>query len=448
MTDEIATAESPTTAPGFTYDASFQTKIVALTMRDLTFNQRTDGLIKPEYFENPADAVLIDIFGKFYAKYRKPPDLASIATLLKAERIARRIKDDEWRDVCKAVAEAMKFKIGDRDFVIDVVADFAKERAMEDAIIKSVDLLKRKDYVGIDRLVRQALDVGANDDMNAYDYFKEIGARTEHRKKLLTGEIKADGITTGFPDLDKHLYNGGWGRGELTAIMARAKFGKSMSLGDFGKNASLAGYNVLIVTCEVSAKIYADRLDANFSETVMDLLKHKPSIVEKAVREAEAHAKPIMIHDFPSGTLKVSQLRRLVERYRHKGVVFDMIVVDYADIMMPEKTTGIPREDSRQIWVDLRALAQMENAALLTATQTNRDGAKASVASATDVAEDYNKIRTADLVISGNATEAEIAAGKARLYFAASRNQKEITLDIEQDRATMRFLKKVLGVKL
>lgn len=440
--------DAPAIAPGYTYDDSFQRKIVALSLRDLTFMQRTDGLVRPDYFEHRADATLIDIAAKYYEKYRKTPDLGSLSTILKSARAERRMRDDEWKELRERFGAVIKESLTDRDYVIDEIADFARERAMEEAIIKSVDLIKKKDYAGIEKAVRLALDVGVNDSSDAYDYFKEISSRTEFRKKLLTGEITGDGITTGFPELDKHLYHGGWGRRELTAIMARAKFGKSMGLGDFAKNAAMAGFNTLIVTCEVSATIYADRLDANFSETAMDVLKHKPSIVEAAIREAEKKSAPLIIHDFPSGTLKVSQLRRLIERYRHMGLVFDLIVVDYADIMAPERVSGVPREDSRQIWIDLRAIAQVENAAVLTATQTNRDGAKASVATATDVAEDYNKIRTADLVISGNASEGEIAAGKARLHFAASRNQKEITLEIEQDREKMRFLKKVIGVHL
>jgi replicative DNA helicase len=45
--------------------------------------------------------------------------------------------------------------------------------------------------------------------------------------------------------------------------------------------------------------------------------------------------------------------------------------------------------------------------ALLSATQTNREGAKVETIEAIHVAEDYNKIRIADLVISINANEVE-----------------------------------------
>lgn len=434
---------------GYEYDAPFQKKVVGLTLKDTVFVQRTDGLINPKFLENDADAFLVTMVQDFYGKYRKVPDFKSYPVLLKAAFADRKVPEPFQKEVIGSFKEAMKGSSADRDFIIDTIADFAKNKAIEMALLRSAELVGKKDYGTIEKLMRQALDVGANDaEASAYDYVDELKARTEYRKALLEGKIKPNGITTGIEDLDKHLYHHGWGRSELSCLMARAKFGKSMGLGDFGKNAWLAGYNVLIATCETSANIYADRIDANLSETAMDLLKHKPGIVEKLIREqAERTKAQLKIHDFPSGTLKVSQLRRLVQWYRQvKDIRFDLIVVDYADIMAAEHPTGVPREDSRMIWIDLRALMQEEKCAGLTATQTNRAGAAATVATATDVAEDYNKVRTVDLMISGNATDAELAAGKARLHFAASRNQKEMTLEIQQDRNTMRFLKRVLRV--
>ncbi|MGQ1699213.1 hypothetical protein ACT42I_18710 (plasmid) [Acinetobacter baumannii] len=125
-----------------------------------------------------------------------------------------------------------------------------------------------------------------------------------------------------------------------------------------------------------------------------------------------------------------------------------MIIVDYADLMRPDIRTNDPKENSRVIYVDLRAIAFEENVALLTATQTNREGFKSTVAKAEHVAEDFNKIRTADVAISINITEEERAKGQARLYFAASRNQEMgVTVVIKQNVSMMRFLEEVISVE-
>ncbi len=151
-------------------------------------------------------------------------------------------------------------------------------------------------------------------------------------------------------------------------------------------------------------------------------------------------------------------LRKLVERYKNPGrnpdgsarppIKFDMVVVDYADLMASSHRTKDPIENSKQIYTELRAIGFEENVAMLTATQTNREGHKSTVAKMDHVAEDFNKIRIADLVISINKTEEEAARNEARLYFAASRNQESgFTVVIRQNVAMMRFLESVVRVE-
>jgi replicative DNA helicase len=85
--------------------------------------------------------------------------------------------------------------------------------------------------------------------------------------------------------------------------------------------------------------------------------------------------------------------------------------------------------------------------ALVTATQTNRSGFKAVVADATHVADDINKIRIADLVMSINRDEQDRANNEAKLHMAAGRNQEDgITFRVKQDLARAKFVEQVLGL--
>jgi replicative DNA helicase len=453
--EEVPVAPAEEAAPEKTYefDAGFQQKVAALVLRDTIFAQKTDGLIKPEYLTNVHDQAIVAISQEFFKKYKKAPDGTSIRAMFTDALASKKIRKADAQELWDRLRQLLRVPLGDRDFVADQIAGFARHTAVEQAILDSVGALDKKDFARIEKLMQSAMNVGLHDDGDEYDYWAEIENRTEHRKALAAGTIRPDGITTGIPELDKELHHQGWGRKELSSFLGAAKAGKSMGLGDFGKNAALAGYNVLICSCEVSARIYGDRIDANLADTMMKELKLKPFDVQTKIKNIEAtvtkkYLKPpvLKIHAFASGQLKPSQLRRLIERYRQRGIIFDLIIVDYADIMQPENYTGEVRHDSCSIWLDLRAIAFEQNAAVLTATQANRDGAKAATAKGTDVAEDYNKTRIADLLISINATDAEKSAGEARLFFAASRNQEgEFTLSIKQDRSRMKFITKVLG---
>ena len=289
--------------------------------------------------------------------------------------------------------------------------------------------------------------VGINRADSAYNYFETIEERSAARKDKVAGIKPPQGITTGVPKIDKLLYHEGWGRNELSVLLGGAKAGKSTGLLFFAQNASLAGHNVLYVTLEMSADIASSRLDACISEIEMKELENNIGAVELAVRTAQKKAGPLYVAEFPTGSRSPSGLRRLIDTFGAEGMFFDMIVVDYLDLMTPDYRTNDAIENSKNIYVGVRAIAQEYNVVMLSATQSNREGFKSVTVKAEHVAEDFNKVRIADLIISINITEDERTRGEARLYFAASRNQAGgMMVQIKQDLERMTFIKHVIGI--
>lgn len=458
--------ESMTTGSGpsstYTFDEAFQEKIVALALRDATFMGRAEGLIRPEYFESTAHAALVNITNRYYEKYRKiPGDKATLSHLIKHDVINKVITKEMAAACVRALVDRkpedieaglnpglFQIDVSDRDYVVDQVSTFARNKATGQAILESVEDLDRNDFDRIHERIRKALDVGAHQDAGIYDYGETIEARTHERLERAAGKLPPTGITTGHHEFDKLLYHKGWGRKELSVLLGAAKMGKTTALIDFGISAcgSAQKHNVLYVTLEVSAQIIAERLDARVSETKMNELDKNIHTVKSAVQVFMKNAGKFIIQEFPSGSMKVSDLRRLIERFKSKGIVFDLVVVDYADLMQPERMTDSTTENSKSVYVNLRGLAMQEGFALLTATQTNREGAKKAVATATDVAEDFNKIRIADVVISLNKTDEEKKLNECRLHFAACRNQAGgFTVRIRQEIDKMKFFAEYLG---
>ncbi|PZR92081.1 MAG: DNA helicase [Stutzerimonas stutzeri] len=431
----------------FEFDPGFQTKIAALFTRDTTFAMKNKDLLKPEYFTNDAAGALVRIVQEHIKVYRAVPDLKILPTILKDEIAAKRIRPDMIEGIKTTVRDIVKADLSNPAFVTNKVTEFAKHQAVEQAMMASIGLLEKRDWNKIAELMKHATSIGANGDDDDYDYWEESKNRAQYRRDLRDGKIIRDGITTGYSAIDANLYHMGWGRKELSCMMGAAKAGKSMSLGDFARNANLAGYHVYYDTLEVSRDIIADRLDAANADTLMKELHKRPDDVEKALlRLRTAKTGHFKMREHASGTLKPSVLHRTLERYRADGIIFDLVVVDYADIMASEYRSDSLQENLRTIYIDLRAIAFETNTALLTATQTNRDGAKAHTAKATDVGDDWNKARTVDLMIGIDATDVEKNAGEARLSFLLSRNgESGFGLRIRQDRSKMQFITKILG---
>lgn len=435
----------------FEFDEDFQTKIAALAVRDTNFLKNTEGLLQPQFFENMAEAAVVNTALKFYEIYKKAPgDKATFVQLIKEDMAAKVIRSDMKAPVVDTIRAIYGegVDLSDRDFVVDKVEEFARHQAVANAILNSVDLLERRDFTKIEKSMKQALETGANRGQTGYDFFAEAGNRAQKRRDMLSGKIKPNGITTGIKVIDDRLYHKGWGRKELSTILGGAKAGKTTALINFGKSACFAGYNVLYVSLEVSEEIVSDRLEASISGHKLNELAVNLNDIEEKIYSLKDRVGAFKIHRFPTGSMKPSDLRRVLEMYRAHGMSFDLIVVDYAQIMAPEHRTSDNILNSKSIHEDLRAIADEYDAAVLTATQTNRDGFQSSVVKAEHTSDDFNIVRICDLMISINKTEEEAENSQARLYFAASRNQAGgFTLKIEQDLERARFITKILGAE-
>lgn len=430
------------------FDEEFQAKVLALQLRDLSFCERADGLIRPDFYTNEIDKYILSIAQAHFKKYNCPPSPVATSQQFKEDVAANVVRKELVGSIGSKLKQLYRTDISDRDYIAEKVGEFVRRQATIAAVLKSGDIVSEGgDINAIMPLMQKAIDIGTNDLSTAYDYKESIKQRSEIRKARLKGEISFNSVSTGFKEFDQTLFRRGWGRGELSMYMAPAKAGKSIALIDHALRAAERGYNVLFVTLEVSSEIQADRMDSNVSGVKMDDLYTYIDKVDERVGKWTASAANLKMHEYPSGTFRCSDLRRLVKKYQATGMMFDLVVVDYADIMLSESSSVEGIDKSKQVLIDLRALAQNENVAILTATQTNREGAKVDTIQATHVAEDFNKIRIADLVISINANDIEKEQGEGRLYYAASRNQKAVTITVKRNLSVMKHIQEILEVK-
>lgn len=434
----------------YDFEIGMQFEILTLLIKDTEFCGAVDGLIQREYFESEAMGTAAHIASKYYEKYKKAIDYTAFVDILRKLAASKRLRRDVLVEIAQFIKDSKPYIVKDREYIMDGVAEFARQRAMEEALAKSADILSKTDdekrFEKVDMLIKKANDVGLNLDTGDDDYFAGIKRRTAERieeSKVGTG---GGGITTGIKELNDILAHKGWGRKELSVWMGPPKSGKSFALIQSGGAAVLAGYNVLHITLENSRKVTEMRYDAFFSNVPMDERFTRPHAMEAGVTAVAEKASRgnLRIQEYNSGQLTPRDVRRILDKYKQQGIRFDVVVVDYLDIMAPDFRSDNDLVNHKSIWVDMRGIAQEFDIAMVTATQTNRTGATAIVARAVDVAESFDKIRTADLVISLNRTDEEKAEGKARLYIAAGRNQADsFTIFVKQNLAVARAVEAV-----
>jgi hypothetical protein len=256
-------------------------------------------------------------------------------------------------------------------------------------------------------------------------------------------------FSTGIPTLD--LYGIRLDRKTLSFIIAAKGKGKSWYLVCVGKAGIQFHHKILHVTLEMSEQktslryiqsIFAltkreaqlikvpffqkdpatGSTSIQFTEVQRDPILAKRSEVEKKL--ASMIHSQLLIKEFPTGMLSIEQLYMYLETLkREKGFEPDLLLVDYADLMKIDASNL--RIDTGRLYKDLRGLAVSKDIALVTATQGNKESESMKVVQNTNVAEDWSKVATADLVLTYTQTPQEHLMNLARVFVANARDEAD-----------------------
>ena len=117
--------------------------------------------------------------------------------------------------------------------------------------------------------------------------------------------------------------------------------------------------------------------------------------VEEAKRETERFfqqkKRRFKISTHINDSLTVTNIRNIVNRWeREDKFVPDVIVIDYADLLVYEKAKD-HRHGQNEIWKNLRALSQERNVLVLTATQAGAKAYEHNILRMSDFSEDKRK---------------------------------------------------------
>lgn len=443
-TGSAAPLAAPPTATGFGFGPDYETKLAALVLRDERYAREGAMYLKPDFFTNAVERNLVQVALEFVQTYRSAPSPETVFDMLRHEK---KVPAAELPVYIDGIAKLMKIDLREREFVRQRAVTFCRQQALLMASIKIPDLVEKGKYDEVRDLVGKAYQIGMNNQASFYELFEQAENRRKTRHELASGKI-ITGVSTGFHELDKHLYRRGYGKGELTVIMAPSKRGKTAFMIQSGVTAAVAaGKKVLYVTLEVDTDIISDRADACLTSTEMDALITQADDVARgmiSLGKAPSTGK-FYVERRPANSMTTTDLELLVDTYINAGIVLDMVFVDYIGIMrlLPNDDRFVGLGNATK---ELRRIAGVYNVAMVTGAQTNRDAVGKQVAGMESIGESFAIVQDCDLLLSLNANDAEMAMGVRRIYLAASRNSPEVTIKVQGDLAKMQMVQKVIEV--
>ena len=393
------------------YGKDFQEKVFQALMTDSQWASQMIELMKYDYFELKYLQFLCDRLFSYYGKYRDFPTLPLLVTIIKDDLSSG--DDVILREQVIEYLTRMKANpnIGDLKFVKEKALDFCKKQALQQALEESVKAIKSENYESVLSIMKDAVFKG-NSATIGHNFFEDHEARF----------VLIDRATcpTGIKELDqKKVLNGGLGRGEIGVVVANTGVGKSHYLVSMGAEALRRGKNVVHYTFELTETAVGIRYDSNLCRIPSsNVIQNKDKVIQ-TYKDNEFGR--LIIKQYPTGSASIVTIRNHLEKLAMKNFKPSLIVIDYADIMRSTRTYDSLRHELKLVYEELRNLAMELNIPVWTASQANRDSAKAEIVGLENMSEAYGKAMVADVVVSLSRKPLEKATGAGRLFVAKNR---------------------------
>lgn len=172
--------------------------------------------------------------------------------------------------------------------------------------------------------------------------------------------------------------------------------------------------------CTVCARRHPDKFAGAvwYEEKIID----HPLTGREAVRGGKRFARMVKGRDFkvmavPSQSMSVSRAKMQLDIWEDtEGFVPDVVIFDYADIMLPERQGQDDfRHGQNSIWMAMRGLSQERHCLVATATQANAESYDCRLQTMRNFSEDKRKYGHVTATFSLNQSPEEKEAGIMRL---------------------------------
>lgn len=328
------------------------------------------------------------------------------------------------------------------EYQVDQAYDYFKSKKLEKLVSKvQNDLLTGKVSSAEDQVVQyMAVEKEAS---TGLDLFRDID-----RLKIMGLD---EGTILFQPPGAFGQMTGPIRRGDFMLFLASAKAGKSTMLQQMGMWASQgAQLNVLHLSLEMLEEQVKDRYYSAFTgmptsyfkgnkelmipyfteEGRIEYRAYSPGllspeeIVAKAANlQMQSKGSRIIVEARPQNSFSPRDLKMLLDKYETMhGIIFDVVILDYADLMLGNNPRLEYRHNLDDIYKSLRGMCQERGIAVITVSQGNREGFKKGN-SAVTISEDIRKLATVTGAFAMNFTDEEKQMKYWRMSPIVIRNQ-------------------------
>tara|TARA_R110002167_G_scaffold9579_21_gene44375 strand:+ start:2936 stop:4270 length:1335 start_codon:yes stop_codon:yes gene_type:complete len=388
--------------------------IVYKLLTDETYLASTVDHIKSSYFDDVNISSIINIITDFYHTRSQIPTTSEIKSYLVTDKLKR-----EFKTVVGYLKDVADPGLNS-DELYENTEIFLREKAvMKTLLAVSEQYAKEKEHIDTSKVLDQfdqACGITLSVDMG-FDLLNNIDQHIEDLEK------RDKTIPTTWPWLDEKLDGGLLEDGRALYIFAgETNIGKSIILGNLALNIAGQNKSVLLVSLEMSEKIYTKRLTSSLSSIpISELAANSTELRNQLVSYKNNHDKSrLLIKEFPPNTITANHLKGFIKKIVASGIKLDCIVLDYVNLLH-SSTGNNSYERVKHATEKLRALSYEFECPIVTATQLNRSGYSEANPTLDTVSESIGLAATADAIFSLWQEEEDAELGVMRMGLMKNR---------------------------
>jgi replicative DNA helicase len=417
-----------------TFGDAFQSHLLAVMLQSPTFVLAYRTALHHDYFTSEVHQRIVRAL---LAEVDAHKVLPSVPTLTEAVREISKGADMDPVDA--EISARFAEDIRDIEAVKARVVKFGQLQAAIRATFENASDLERNRTDQLLARMQDALRVGTDLTDLGEDYFA-VDRSIWYADQVGGGTL----IPTGIEHLDVAL-EGGAARGGLYCFFAPPGLGKTTALLNVGHGGVAHGFNVFHYTFEMRLDATGRRYDARLVGELNKIRRSDPEKFREAVTDRVAAFKEtagkLLLKAYPSRTCTVSMIRAHITTMAGYGIRPDVLIVDYGDIMKPERRLGEMRHEQAGIYEDLRTLAGETNAVVWTGSQASKLAVEKDHITIKDIAEAFEKSAILDGAIGLVQTLDESIDNLCRLFLCKLRDVEDkgvILCDIDRAQCLLR----------
>lgn len=358
--------------------------IIIAMIVNIDFLNKIRPLYSKEYFTNGPIKRIAEWCIEYYDKYKKPVG-KDIISLIESKKDS--VNESELEIIKSILDNFNDSYVSDKQFNVDFYVDrailFFKKNKLDLFINKLRAVQLNNDYEKADEIISNWERIEKTEN-HGVDFLDDI----EKSIEAIDPDKHGQALITFQGDLGKFIRP--FRRQDMVAWVGPGKRGKTFFLIEMAVLGLLNENNVWFITLEMRLPELLVRLnqringmassieypDKDFVEVNIPYFDRSGNVYKRHERRKVLNKEDVSkklkslrsftsgklkLDFFPEGSLKASEIRTHLNNYKNYNVfVPDIILIDYPDILMPERKAD-PRQQIDETWKEIRRLGQETN---------------------------------------------------------------------------------------